>query len=210
MRPQTVEHTGTRPPTMLENVREDFAIHERSLMSRAFWAMLTYRFGRWSLALPFRPARWAAGKVYGALYLLTEILTGVHMPREVTIGRRFHIVHADGPVSIHPATVIGDDVGIMHNVTIGMNMGMGVPRIGNRVFIGVGAAVLGDVTVGDGARIAANSLVIADVPPDSVAMGVPARIWKNLPSKAAVTTAAGTVAATTDTTVGAAGRSRDP
>lgn len=195
---------------MLENVREDFAIHKRSLMSRAFWAMLTYRFGRWSLALRFSPARWLAGKVYGALYLLTEILTDVHMPREVTIGRRFHIVHADGPVSIHPAAVIGDDVGIMHNVTIGMNMGLGVPRIGNRVFIGVGAAVLGDVVVGDGARIAANSLVIADVPPDSVAMGVPARIWKNLPSKAPAAMSTGPVPATTGSGGGTAEPGREP
>ena len=143
--------------------------------------------------------RWSTGKVYGALYLWTEIVTGVHMPREVTLGKRFHIVHADGSLSIHPETVIGDNVGIMHNVTIGTNMSAAVPSIGNNVFIGVGAAILGGVKVGDGARIAANSLVISDVPPGSVAMGVPARVWKNLsedassvPRQRSIDTPAGT------------------
>ncbi|MEZ5458846.1 MAG: hypothetical protein R3E65_05920 [Steroidobacteraceae bacterium] len=89
-------------------------------------------------------------------------------------------MHADGSLSIHPDTVIGDDVGVMHNVTIGTNMSTTVPTIGNGVFIGVGAVILGGVKIGDGARIAANSLVISDVPPGSVAMGVPARVWKNL------------------------------
>ncbi len=125
-------------------------------------------------------ARWITGKIYGALYVWTGIVTGVHMPREVTVGKRFHIVHADGSLSIHPETVIGDDVGVMHNVTIGTNMSTTVPNIGNGVFIGVGAVILGGVKIGDGARIAANSLVISDVPPGSVAMGVPARVWKNL------------------------------
>lgn len=168
---------------MFANVREDYAVHGRSLSNRAFWAMLTYRFGRWSLSMAWRPARWVSGKIYGFLYLVTEILTGVHMPREVIIGRRFHIIHADGSLSIHPGTVIGDDVGVAHNVTIGTNMGFGVPRIGNRVFIGVGVAILGDVCVGDDVRVAANSLVIADVPAGSLAMGVPARAWKDFHGK---------------------------
>jgi serine O-acetyltransferase len=95
------------------------------------------------------------------------------------LGHRFHIVHADGSISIHPDVVIGDNVGVMHNVTIGTNMSEEVPVIGNDVFIGVGASILGGVTVGNGARIAANSLVISDVPAGAVAMGVPARILKN-------------------------------
>jgi serine O-acetyltransferase len=166
------------PQPMFENIREDYEVHGRSLKNRAFWAMLTYRYGRWSLAQRVGFLRWITGKLYGLLYLLCEILTGVHMPREVTIGRRFHIVHADGSLSIHPDTVIGDRVGVMHNVTIGTNMSDAVPVIGNDVFIGVGAAILGGVKIGDGARIAANSLVITDVPPHSVAMGVPARSMK--------------------------------
>jgi serine acetyltransferase len=65
----------------------------------------------------------------------------------------------------------------MHNVTVGTNMVGGAPTIGNDVFIGCGAAVLGEITIGDGVRIAANSLVIGDVPAGALAMGVPARVY---------------------------------
>src|SRR5262249_9217168 len=95
------------------------------------------------------------------------------------IGKGFHIIHT-GMVSIHPDVVIGDRCGIMHNVTLGTNMGDEVPTIGNDVFIGCGASILGKVKVGDGARIAANSLVITDVPPGAVAMGVPAKVIPNM------------------------------
>ena len=161
---------------MLDHIKEDYRVHGRSLTNLAFWAMVTYRFGRWSNNLRNLPFRWVCGKVYGALYLLTGIVCGVHMPREVTIGKNFHIVHVEGSISIHPDTVIGDNVGIMHNVTIGENMTEGAPVIGDDVFIGVGAVVIGSITVGDGARIAANSLVMNDIPAGSVAMGVPAKV----------------------------------
>jgi serine O-acetyltransferase len=164
---------------LFENIREDFQTHGASFKNRAFWAMLTYRFGRWGESRSSSPARWLCGKVYGALYLISEITTGVHIPCGVTLGKRFHIIHADGSISIHPATIIGDDVGVMHNVTIGTNMNDEVPVIGNKVFIGVGASVLGGVKIGDGARIAANSLVISDVPAGAVAMGVPARVLRD-------------------------------
>jgi serine O-acetyltransferase len=78
--------------------------------------------------------------------------------------------------------VIGDRCGIMHNVTIGTNMTEGVPVIGDDVFIGVGACILGDITIGDRVRISANSLVTTDVPPDSIAIGVPAKILPSLAS----------------------------
>jgi serine O-acetyltransferase len=173
---------------MFDNIKEDYQTHGRTFWNRAYWAMLTYRFGRWSLGLKSRPMQWFTGKIYGALYLWTEVITGVHMPREITMGRRFHIVHADGAISIHPDAVLGNDVGVMHNVTIGTNMSSEVPVIGNDVFIGVGAAILGGVKIGDGARIAANSLVISDVPPGCVAMGVPARVWKNFSDENRTTT----------------------
>src|SRR5262249_1375442 len=114
-------------------------------------------------------------KTYGVLQLLTEVLCGVFLPRSARIGPEFHIIHCGG-VSIHPDSVIGDRVGLMHNVTIGTNMGPGVPPICNHVFIGCGASVLGGIPVGNGARIAANSLVITDVPEGAVAVGVPAKM----------------------------------
>lgn len=102
-------------------------------------------------------------------------LTGVDLDRTTQVGEALHIVHG-GMISIHPDAIIGDRVGIMHGVTLGTNMGPGAPVIGDDVFIGCQASILGRVKIGNGARIAANSLVITDVPSGAVAIGVPARI----------------------------------
>jgi serine O-acetyltransferase len=164
---------------MFENVRDDFNIHGRSLRNAGFWTMLVYRFGVWSLGRRFGPWRWLTSKMYGVLQLLSSPLTGVVIDRRTRLGRGFHIIHA-GMQQIHPDVVIGERCGMMHNVTLGTNMGADAPVIGNDVFIGCGASVLGKVKVGDGARIAANSLVITDVPPGAVAMGVPAKVLPNM------------------------------
>ena len=163
---------------MFENVREDFARHGRQLRNRAFWALAVYRFGRWSMELR-PPLRWLTGKLYGVAALASEITTGVTMDRSVQIGRGFHIIHA-ATIFIHPGVVIGDRCGIMHGVTLGTNMDERVPVIGNDVFIGCGASVLGGVRIGDQVRIAANSLVINDVPASSFCAGVPARTYRRL------------------------------
>jgi serine O-acetyltransferase len=164
---------------MLEQLRGDYVRHGRSLRNRAVWALAVYRFGRWSLERRTAPARWVAGKVYGLAALLSEIVTGVTMDRTVRVGEGLHILHA-ATIFIHPDAVIGERCGIMHNVTIGTNMGSEVPVIGDDVFIGCGASILGRVRVGDGARIAANSLVINDVPAGSFAVGVPAKSYRRL------------------------------
>lgn len=160
---------------MFDNIREDFRIHGHSLTNGAFWAMVVYRYGAWSLKRRFGPWRWLTSKVYGVLKIISETTTGVLLDRTTKIGKGFHIVHS-GMVSIHPNAVFGDRCGVMHGVTIGTNMGDDVPVIGNDVFIGCNASVLGKVKIGDGARIAANTLVIYDIPPGATAMGVPARV----------------------------------
>ncbi|MGB5810642.1 MAG: serine acetyltransferase [Polyangiales bacterium] len=160
--------------------RQDVERHGGEYRNSAIWHMALYRFGNWSLARKNRQLRWLTSKMYGAVTPLMEILTGVRMDRMTRIGEGFHIVHTDAPISIHPEAIIGDRVGVMHGVTIGTNTGEGVPQIGNDVFIGTGAVVLGDITIGDNVSIAANSLVTTNVPPNSVAVGVPAKIYPKL------------------------------
>jgi serine O-acetyltransferase len=162
---------------MLKEIRDDYVRHGRSLRNRAVWALAVYRYGVWSLGVRSRPLRALAGGVYALLYVLSEIVTGVTLDRKVQVGEGLHIIHA-ATIFIHPDVKIGDRLGIMHNVTIGTNMGADVPVIGNDVFIGCGASILGRVRVGDGARIGANSLVISDVPAGAFAVGVPARAMK--------------------------------
>ena len=104
--------------------------------------------------------------------------TGIEIHPGAKIGRRLVIDHGMGIV-IGETAEIGDDCLIYHGVTLGgtgKDVGKRHPTIGNNVLIGTGAKVLGPFTVGDNSRIAANSVVLSEIPPDSTAVGVPARI----------------------------------
>jgi serine O-acetyltransferase len=162
--------------TLVETLKGDFRRHEASLKNPALWAVAVYRFGRFVNELPPGVTRSVASKAYGVMFLGVELTSGIVFNREATVGQDFHLIHW-GNTKIHPGVVIGDRVGIMHDVTLGTTMEReGVPRIGNDVFIGAGAKILGPVKVGDGAIVAANSLVLSDVPPGATAVGVPARM----------------------------------
>ena len=159
-----------------ERIRDTVECHQPDAWkNRAVWALVVYYFGVWALDIRIPPLRWLASMLYGFLSMFTEITSGVTMYRNMQLpGKGLHIIHPTS-VYIHPDVVLGERVGIMHNVCIGTNMRGGVPVIGDDVFIGTGASILGGVKVGDGARIAANSLVINNVPPGAFALGVPAR-----------------------------------
>lgn len=104
--------------------------------------------------------------------------TGVEIHPGATIGRRLVIDHGMGIV-IGETTEIGDDVLLYQGVTLGgtgKDKGKRHPTIGNNVMVGTGAKVLGPFKVGDNARIAANAVVLKEVPPNATAVGVPARI----------------------------------
>lgn len=166
---------------MFEDVRGDFVRHGRRLTEPAFVSLVCYRYGKWAIARRNPAGRWLATKVYGLMRLFILNVTKVWIEPQTRIGRDFHIVHAEGSLSIHGDAVIGDRVGVMHNVTIGTNMGPGAPVIGDDVFIGVNSVVLGRITVGDRVRIGACTCVTTNVPPDSVAIGSPAKIYPRLP-----------------------------
>lgn len=104
--------------------------------------------------------------------------TGIEIHPGATIGRRFVIDHGMGIV-IGETAEVGDDVLIYQGVTLGgtgKDTGKRHPTVGNNVMIGSGAKVLGPFKIGDGARIAANAVVLREVPPQATAVGVPARI----------------------------------
>ena len=104
--------------------------------------------------------------------------TGIEIHPGATIGRRFVIDHGMGIV-IGETAEVGDDVLIYQGATLGgtgKEQGKRHPTIGNNVMIGSGAKVLGPFKVGDYSRIASNAVVLAEVPPESTAVGVPARV----------------------------------
>jgi len=108
----------------------------------------------------------------------TRKKTGIEIHPGAAIGRRLVIDHGMGIV-IGETAEIGDDVLMYQGVTLGgtgKDQGKRHPTIGNNVLIGSGAKVLGPFKVGDNSRIASNAVVLSEVPPDSTAVGVPARI----------------------------------
>lgn len=104
--------------------------------------------------------------------------TGVEIHPGAQIGRRFFIDHAMG-VIIGETTIIGDDCVLYQNVTLGgtgKESGKRHPTLGNNVMVGVGAAVLGSITIGDNSKIGGGSVVVKDVPPNCTVVGVPGHI----------------------------------
>ena len=104
--------------------------------------------------------------------------TGIEIHPGATIGHRLVIDHGMGIV-IGETTQIGDDCLLYQGVTLGgtgKDHGKRHPTLGNNVLVGSGAKVLGPFKVGDGARIAANAVVLTEIPPEATAMGVPARV----------------------------------
>jgi serine O-acetyltransferase len=123
------------------------------------------------------------GRKHGRLPALvlataTRSVTGVEIHPGASIGRRFFIDHGMGVV-IGETSELGDDVMIYHGVTLGGRSLQRVkrhPTLEDHVVVGAGARVLGPVTIGAGAQVGANAVVVKDVPADAIAVGVPARI----------------------------------
>jgi serine O-acetyltransferase len=154
--------------------------------------MVVYRFGRWRYRIRWRWLRMPFSFLYKVLKPISEILTGIELPSETTLGHRFRIDHFGGIV-ISGDAVFGDDCIVRNGVTVGLkNTGhRGAPVIGNRVDIGAGAKLLGSIRIGDDVSIGANAVVLIDVPSNSIAVGVPARV---LPRKRALSAVTGVTA----------------
>ena len=114
---------------------------------------------------------------------INRFLTGIEIHPGAKIGRRLFIDHGMGIV-IGETTEIGDDVLLYQGVVLGgatLKKGKRHPTIGNQVVIGTGATVLGDISVGDGARVGSGSVVIKSVPPGVTVVGIPGRAVKDHP-----------------------------
>ncbi|MCB8983676.1 MAG: serine acetyltransferase [Ardenticatenaceae bacterium] len=130
-------------------------------------AMLLFRFGSWCKwrRIPFMPG-FMQRQIYKRYGL--EISPGAD------IGGGLYIAHPIGTVI--SVRKMGDNCSVIAAVTIGMRNEWKFPAIGRGVFIGAGARVLGDITLGDGCLIGANAVVVRDVPPGKTAVGIPARV----------------------------------
>lgn len=148
-----------------------------ALISQGFWAIAFYRVER-SVRCTSIPMLRIFSPVFVPLRRLVEIVTQISLPGTAAVGRGLYIPHY-GPIIVSGRAVIGAFCTISHGVTIG-RAGRGLntpcPVIGDMVFIGAGALVLGGISVGERAVIGAGAVVIRDVEPRSVVVGNPARV----------------------------------
>lgn len=170
------------PLIMFQNIRRDIeSVFERDPAARSRLEVLLCYAGLhavwshrvthwlWTHRLPLA-ARWLAQ--------VARHFTGIEIHPGAKIGPGLFIDHGMGVV-IGETAEIGKDVTLYHGVTLGgtsLEKGKRHPTLGDRVVVGAGAKVLGNITIGDSSRVGANAVVVKSVPPDSVVVGVPGQV----------------------------------
>jgi serine O-acetyltransferase len=147
-------------------------------LNPAVWAIGCYRFGNWlNVRRPFILIRIPLKIISISANKFCEVFMEMCIDSSATIGEGLFIAHIGG-IHINPEAIVGKNCDIAHRVTIGASaMGRkGSPTIGDNVYIGTGATLIGKIKIGSGAKIAANTLVMTNVPEGATVMGVPGRI----------------------------------
>jgi serine O-acetyltransferase len=179
---EVIDTAFAASPTIGESIRRDLqAVVERDPAARGmaqpflhykgFHSLQAHRVAHWL---------WAQGRKALAYYCQSQIaeVFSVDIHPAAKMGKGILIDHGTGVV-IGETAVVGDDVSMLHAVTLGgtgKETGDRHPKIGHGVLIGAGAKILGNVRIGEGSKIGAGSVVLSDVPPHSTAAGVPARV----------------------------------
>jgi serine O-acetyltransferase len=163
---------------LFAQIAEDHAAHNHDWTRPGFRAIAAYRFGVWRMTVRSKIVRAPLSLIYRWMYRKCRNHYGIELPFSAKLGRRVVIEH-QGAIVIHGNSEIGDDSIIRQGVTLGnktLDRPHDAPRLGKRVNVGAGAKILGAVTIGDGASIGANAVVLKDVPAGAIAVGIPAKI----------------------------------
>ena len=169
-------------PDFRRNLRADIlAVRDRDpactclpdvfLYFKGFHALQTYRVSHYL---------WKSGRRVLAHYLQSQVSQHfqIDIHPNATLGSGIMLDHGTGIV-IGETAHLGHNCSVLHHVTLGGSGKKGNdrhPKVGNGVLLGAGASVLGNINIGDGCQVGAGTLVIEDLPPRSVAVGVPAKI----------------------------------
>ncbi|MFK4468484.1 serine O-acetyltransferase [Bacillus sp. RC252] len=147
--------------------------------------LITYRFGNWTfykVKIPLvRQILWFFYLISDTIFV--RIIGSGELPAKCKIGKGLKLPHCINGIIIHPDAIIGENVTIFHQVTIGSvhTKGNTPPKIGNGVVICSGAKVIGNIEIGDKSKIGANAVVLKNVPENATSVGNPARnILKNI------------------------------
>ena len=164
-------------------LKEDFKTNDRKV-NYGFMTIAIHRFGNLRMDIKPKLLRIPFSLLYKVLFIGCEIICGVKLSYNVKVGRRVKIEHFGG--MILGAREIGNDVIIRQNTTFGIKTKSNLndkPTIKSNVDIGTGVVILGAVVIGENSIVGANSVVTKDVPPNSIVVGVPAKVIKsNYPS----------------------------
>jgi serine O-acetyltransferase len=161
---------------LMDLVREDLRTHDGNLLEPGFWAIVVHRLGNWRKGIRPKILRAPLTLVYRSSFTLIIWGWVIDLGYTVKLGRRVRIWHHGGIVLT--ARSIGNDVVIRHNTTMGIarsDQKSKRPTIQDRVDIGAGACILGDVTIGHDSVVGANAVVVDSFPPGSTIGGIPAR-----------------------------------
>jgi len=141
------------------------------------WPIVAYRFGAWVVRLRSGPLRHLLYLLYFPLKRITEILTTVEISEHAQIGEGLFVAHI-GSIVISHDTKIGRYASMHQGVTIGVMGRDGssekMPEIGDCVYFGAGAKIIGPIKIGDNVVVGANAVVTRDVPDNAIVVGVPA------------------------------------
>src|SRR3954447_19275089 len=184
--PKPMRRRSLRAPQWLRLLYRDYrryrAVGQSALatifLTQGFWANCVHRGFHALIAwLPNGPLRSIAKTLGAFVQKAVEIVTGICIPNKTEVGGGLYFPRFGAIILSFGA--IGENVTIEQNVTLGIagrGEERGRPTIGNRVFIGAGAMIVGKITIGDDAYIFPGSVVTRPVPPRAAGMGYPARI----------------------------------
>lgn len=174
---------------MFENLREDFGRYYRAvkplgprvavlrvLSTYGFIAVCVYRYGRWARQVHPRWLAWPFKLLYLLMCVPTELLFGIRISVNANIGPGLYVGHFGG---IFVRCEAGRNLTVVQDVTIGSKgagRSIGWPELGDDIYIGAGAKVIGDIHIGNGVVIGANTTVTVDVPANMRVVGAAVRI----------------------------------
>lgn len=164
--------------SLWDQIKEDWIAHRRDWTRPGFRAVAVHRFGVWRMKIKPKLLRAPFSVLYKMMFHKVRNTYGIEIPYTVQLGRRVIVEHQSAIV-VSGYSSIGDDSIIRQAVTLGnryLERPCDAPKLGKRVNVGAGAKIFGDVSIGDGASIGANAVVLKDVPAGATAVGIPATI----------------------------------